>query len=467
MHNSRMHLGIDFGTTHTTAALSRAGQLQFVPLDRLNKDPHLLRSLLYITREHEVILGVRAAQTYLADNTGRMAQLEEKVVGTIENTVARTDRHPLDPDGPIVIVYDVIIEEDVGAPGRLLQSVKTGLRDPEYAGTRIYGRYYSLPHIISLILQHVKEQAETAAGARLPQVTLGRPVRFADDPAADALAESRLREAAHLAGFEQVTFAQEPVAAALFYTQHLQQAKTILVFDFGGGTLDLTVMQGERGSGHGRAARILATQGVLVGGDDLDSAIMSGRVASLFGTGSVIDREGHPFPAHLGEKLARWQTILELSKTEHIAFIRKARLNGNNPSAFAALECLARKNYGFPLFEQIEQTKRQLSATAEARLQMDAEEIHLDLPLTRRAFQGMIAAEIAQVQIGIEQVLQKAGVGPEAIEVVVTTGGSSLIPVFQNLLQRRFTGAEWVHSDTFGSVAAGLALAAARDGSGD
>lgn len=451
-----MHLGIDFGTTHTTAVHFNGRELQFISLDRANKDPHLLRSMIYMTREQDVILGVEAAQTYLRDNTGRIAKLEEKVVGTIENTVARVTRTATEPDGPIVIVYDVIIEEDVSAPGRLLQSVKTGLRDPEYRGTGIYGRYYTLPELISILLKHVKNNAEAQLGQTISHVTLGRPVKFAETAESDADAEARLREAALLAGFAHVEFEKEPIAAALFHTQQMLDTKTILVFDFGGGTLDLTIMQA---GGHGRA-QILATQGVLVGGDDLDSAIMRGRVAQYFGANSAIDQQGHPFPSHLIGKLDRWQTIPALSKTENISTIRKAKLNGNDPAAFAALECLARKNYGFPLFERIEQTKRVLTDQEEACLEMKAEEIDLAVPFTRRAFQGLIVEEIAAVQEGLAQVLKEAALPPEAIDVVVTTGGSSLIPVFQGVLRRRFGKANLVHSDTFGSVAAGLAIKA-------
>lgn len=456
-----MHLGIDFGTTHTTAVHFNGRDLQFIALDQANKDPHLLRSMIYMTREQDVILGVEAAQTYLRDNTGRIAKLEEKVVGTIENTVSRVTRTATEPDGPIVIVYDVIIEEDVSAPGRLLQSIKTGLRDPQYQGTGIYGRYYSLPELISILLKHVKTAAEAQLGDEIRHITLGRPVKFSETAEADSFAESRLREAAHLAGFVQVEFEKEPVAAALFHTRQMRAAKTVLVFDFGGGTLDLTIMRAGGGADNGRA-QILATQGVLVGGDDLDSAIMRGRVVQYFGANRSIDQQGHPFPAHLIGKLDRWQTIPELSKTENISAIRKARLNGNDAAAFAALECLALKNYGFPLFEKIEQAKRRLTDDVETCLEMKAEAIDLAIPITRRAFQAMIVDEIAAVQQGLDQILHQAGLSPEAIDVVVTTGGSSLIPVFQGVLQRRFARAELVHSDTFGSVAAGLALKAAR-----
>lgn len=451
-----MAIGIDFGTTHTIAAVMNGSNTpKFITLDSENKYPHLLRSMLYITKEHEILRGMNAVQTYLSDNTGRIAKLEPKYVGTITNTVARVSRRPLEPDGPITYTQDVYIEEDVAAPGRLIQSIKTGLRDISYEGTNIYGKFYSIQTLIAHLLHHVRQSAEEQLGMPIDEVVLGRPVRFSEQEDVDAYAEKRLAEAAQEAGFKHIRFEQEPIAAALFYTQHLTQPETVLVFDFGGGTLDMTIMQVENGQ-----KKILATQGMLIGGDDFDTAIMLGKVAAYFGSGYTIDREGHPFPEHLINRLARWQTIPELSKADTIPLIRRAQLYGNNPPAFRALETLALKNYGFALFEQVEQAKRNLSDVMETHVLMQAEEIQLDVPLTRREFQMLITDEIVDVSQGIDALLQEAGLLPQAVDVVVTTGGSSLIPAYQMMLRRKLPSAHFAHSDTFGSVAGGLAIRA-------
>lgn len=457
-----MRIGIDFGTTHTTAAYLQGNDLQLLPLDHANRDPHLLRSILYISREHEVQLGIPAVETYLQDNTGRLPHYVPKVVGTIENTVSRISRHPLEPDGPITFIHDVIIEEDVGAPGRLLQSIKSVLRDRNYVGTDIYDRFYKIEELIGLILEHVRCRAEQVLTRPVTEVMLGRPVKFSEDPATDALAEQRLVAAAKTAGFARVSLSPEPVAAAHFYTRGIQSAQTILVFDFGGGTLDLTVMRtpDARANGHQLTPQVLGTEGVLIGGDDFDSAIMRDHVSVELGVKGRIDAQGHPFPAHLAEKLYQWQTIPELSKTDALPVIRRAGREGSNPKAFAALENLVMKNYGFALFERIEQAKRRLSTAQATEIALQTPEFDLLTPLTRADFQHTIGAGLAQVQRGLDAVLREAGVGPDAIDVVVTTGGSSLIPILGRILHRRFPEAELVHSDTFGSVAAGLALQA-------
>src|SRR5690554_6904654 len=127
-----MWLGIDFGTTNTSAAVYDGNQLDYIPLDPQNSSEYNLRSMIYVDAHHRVRLGVDAVQTFLREDTGRPVALEEKVVGTIENTVASQGFELGEQGGPITIIYDVLIDEDVAMRGRLLQSIKTGLRSAAY-----------------------------------------------------------------------------------------------------------------------------------------------------------------------------------------------------------------------------------------------------------------------------------------------------------------------------------------------
>lgn len=445
-----MRIGLDFGTTHTSAALYNGHQLKFVPLDTSGEDPNLLRSMIYVTEQHESFVGIKAVQRYLKDNTGRPVKLVWKHVGTIENVFSQDDWEPL------IMIREVYVQEDVGAPGRLLQSIKTGLRDKSYTGTNIYDKFFTIQELIAIILSHVRERSEEYLGSEVRKVVLGRPVKFSDDPIIDQYAEKRLREAAELAGFREVTLEREPIAAALFYTSRTYEPKTILVFDFGGGTLDLTVMRIKDQS----SLEVLATQGVLVGGDDLDRAIMKHAVAKHFGVNSTIGLPRGPFPSYLASLLEQWQTIPDLSREKRLRIIGVGKAYSDNPQAFVALECLATKNYGFALFERIEQAKRRLSSQLRTRIEMHIEEIDLSESISRKQFEGYISDEIKKAQIGIDEVLDSAGLSEDKIDVVVTTGGASLIPAFQKLLQDRFGPTKVVRSDTFGSVVSGLAIRA-------
>lgn len=455
-----MNIGIDFGTTHTSATIYDGQQFQPIILDPRNANPSLLRSMIYITREQECVLGAKAVHTYLAEDTGRPVVYEEKRVGTIEYTVAQQFKGPLDPDGPITIIQDVTIEDDIGARGRLLQSIKTGLRSASYQGTDIFGRYYTLPNLIALLLCHVRTQAEIQLGRAVRGVTLGRPVQFSDDPAADQYAEERLRQAAQLAGFTEISFLPEPVAAAAFYLTQVTKPEMVLVFDFGGGTLDLTVMRADAGRVHD----ILATHGVLVGGDDLDSSLMWSQVAPHFGAGAAMDHnfDGRPvpFPEDLAAELHQWQTIPNLSRPKPLGVIQRAKRYSPEPAKFVALEALVTHNHGFALFEKIEQTKRLLSSALQAPLTMEAPGIDLHLQLTRRDLQMAINDEVSRAREGVRHVIAEAGLTADAIDAVVTTGGSSVIPIFQRMLMREFPAAHLVPLDTFGGVTNGLAIQA-------
>lgn len=453
-----MWLGIDFGTTNTSAAVYDGNKLDYIPLDPHNSSEYNLRSMIYVDNQHRVRLGVDAVQTFLREDTGRPVVLEEKVVGTIENTVASQGFEPGEQGGPITIIYDVLIDEDVAIRGRLLQSIKTGLRSAAYQGTKIFGRYYTIEELIAFILRHVRQRSEQILDQPVRQALIGRPVTFSHDPAVDQLAEEKIRRAAHLAGFAQVDFLPEPVAAAAFYANRTSHEQTLLVFDFGGGTLDLTVL---KVSAAGQQ-QVLASLGILVGGDDLDSAIMRGKVAPYFGTQSAIDVnfDGRliPFPEHLAELLEQWQTIPTLTRPENLQIIRRGIQYGNGRAAFQALETLATQNYGFALFQAIEQAKRELSQQVASTIRLQLAEVQLAVELLREEFNGLIGTEQAEVRRGIREAIAAAGLNPEQVEVVVATGGSSAIPAFQALLRREIPGAEIVVSDPFGSVTGGLAI---------
>lgn len=453
-----IRIGVDFGTTHTSAAFYDGKQIHAIPLDPANANPNLLRSMIYITKEQACFLGINAVQTYLEQDTGRPVVYEEKYVGTIEYTVAQQFKGPLDPDGPITIIQDVTIEDDIGARGRLLQSIKTGLRADSYKGTDIFGRYYTLQELIAFLLCHVRTQAEAHLGQDVQAVTLGRPVQFSDDPVADQRAEQRLRQAAALAGFTDIDFVPEPVAAASFYVNQVTKPETVLVFDFGGGTLDLTVMRADAG----RVREILATHGVLVGGDDLDSSLMRRHVAQYFGADTPIDWnfDDRPilFPEDLADELRQWQTIPNLSRPKALTVIKRAKRYSPEPEKFAALEALVTRNYGFALFEQIEQAKRALSDHHQVRLTMQVDKIDLALDLTRRDFNIAINEELSNAREGVRKVLAWAGIPAGEIDAVVTTGGSSVIPIFQKMLTNEFPAARLVPLDTFGGVTNGLAI---------
>jgi hypothetical protein len=234
------------------------------------------------------------------------------------------------------------------------------------------------------------------------------------------------------------------------YLYHLQtdRRQTALIFDFGGGTLDLTVAR----VGGSEPPEILATAGVPVGGDDLDRRIME-SLLPYFGGGP----DGR-LPPSMVAKLLDWQTIPELSQPYNIAQIRQIIRDVADPRPYEALETLVTNNVGYSLFKAIEGAKQQLSTQNSARIDFDYEAIHIHETLTRRRFERLIAPEVEQVRAGIDAVL--AGADGVSIDVVLRTGGSSLVPAFYNLLQTMF-GADRVEAvHPLVSVTGGFAIRA-------
>ncbi len=440
-----MRLGIDFGTSNSAVALYDGDRLVSIEIDP--RTDHILQSLIYINRAQEAVVGYEAAQEYLHRESGRRVKWERRYIGEIEIMVAGTG------SSPIVYPESIFVSIDTAANGRLLQSIKSALRDPKYDGTYIFDRFYTLDELIAVILSALKAGAERQLGEPCTDAIIGRPVKFSDDPAINQRAEEILYKAARWAGFERVSFELEPVGVCYLHHISSPDRHTALIFDFGGGTLDLTVAR----VGGDQRPEILAAQGVLVGGDDLDRRIMQ-SLLKYFGEGSTLD--GYPFPHDVLDLLLSWQTMPEVSRPQHMNTIRELKHAASNPAAVEALETLVSENVGYKLFREIERAKIELSDSIITRLEFRHGPIRIREVLTRLQFEEMIAAEIAQVEAGIRTVLAQARLAPADVDVVLRTGGSSLVPVYVRLLADLF-GAEKVRQvEPLVSVVGGLAVAA-------
>lgn len=445
-----MRLGIDFGTTNSSIALYDGEELVPIKLDPASDTPNVLASLIYIDRDHRATLGTAAAREYLRRETGRPVRWEKRYVGDVEVVVGGGG-------GPIVYDHPMTVTVDTAANGRLLQSVKTALRDAEYDGTEIFDRYYTLDELVAIVLRELKSRAEAQLGTVCDSVAIGRPVRFSDDPAVTARAEETLFKAGRLAGFDDIRFQLEPIGAAYLYSATSNRRETALVFDFGGGTLDLTIAD----VGGAREPEILATRGVLVGGDDLDRRIMR-HLMQYFGTESLL-KGGQTFPLEIVNLLRDWQTMPELSRPHYRSMIEGLLGSSTNPESISALQTLVSRNLGFKLFQEIEQTKKRLSDDWLARLDFAYGDIDIRELMTRVRFEGLISDEVLRVDAGVRQVVADAGLRLQQVDVVLRTGGSSLVPAFIRLLAELFGGDKLREMDPLASVVGGLAVAAQVD----
>ena len=263
-------VGIDFGTSNSGVAVYDGRQVHLLPVDPKNVLPEVIKTVLYITREYRAFIGQEAVEHYYRDNVNRQRRYVKQWAGEID--VRGAD---------MFYVRDIYVYVDELKPGRLLQYLKTALRKDGYAGTQIFERYYTVGDLAKTYLDLLKQRAEAALGEPIDAVTLGRPVKFSESPEQDHKAQETLRQAAHEAGFKEVDFELEPIAAALDYEQSMTRPQNVIIFDFGGGTLDIAVMR--LGDPHRR--EVYASGGVDIAGSDFDRAIIEKRMLPHFGYG--------------------------------------------------------------------------------------------------------------------------------------------------------------------------------------
>ncbi len=205
---------------------------------------------------------------------------------------------------------------------------------------------------------------------------------------------------------------------------------------------------------------VLATGGVNIAGDVFDREIIRYRLLDHFGRGTRLGERGLPFPVHLTEALAHWQEIPTLSTPRTLRLLDEAQRTGNHPSRVRALESLVVNNFGFAMFDAVEQAKQELSDAYSTVLRLWAKDIDLWQLLTRAQFESVIAQHRRAIAARVQDTMERSGLGPDEIDAVVRTGGSSQIPCFISLLAEHFGAEKLRLENTFSGVTAGLAIRA-------
>lgn len=467
---ARHFCGIDFGTTNSSVALANeAGQVRVLPLDFANDSPTSLPSLLYIARDGERIVGRAAANAFIDRNVDREVILEKVDLGiTIEGYVgAEPDKseayRPRDVGDEIREAVKAQALVEVNSPGRLFQSLKSSLRISGYHGTEIFGQHYQIEELTAMILRRIKERVDEAAGESIDTAVFGRPVRFSDREREDDVAERRLRTAAHLAGFTDVVFFYEPVAACVEYAIATERRQRLMVVDIGGGTCDVCVMEfgGAEGTAERLAeSRILGVAGLPIAGDAIDREITRTKVFPCLGSRSRYGPSRLPVPQYLYTAVADWQNLYKLNTEETINWLIAMEASSTQPEAIRALRGLVRRNLGYPLAREVEAAKKRLSSEMQTTIELHRDQVHIHEPIDRDELADSIHHMLDRMRHTIHEAESAAQVRADDIDCVLTTGGTSLIPSIRHMLEERFGPGKMLERDTFTSVAAGLAVVA-------
>ncbi len=303
-----------------------------------------------------------------------------------------------------IVVGEVAKRQAITNPDRTIRSVKRHMGDHAWS-VDVDGKKWTPQEISAQILMKLKRDADAYLGDSVTQAVITVPAYFDDSQ------RQATKEAGQIAGLEVLRIINEPTAAALAYGLDKQHDQTILVFDLGGGTFDVSLL--EIGEG---VFEVKATHGdTQLGGDDWDQRIIDWMVKEF--------KNAH------GVDLSNDRMALQ-------------RLKEAAEKAKIELSQVAETTINLPF----------VTATAEGPL-------HLEMKLTRSEFERMTEDLVERTRTPFDQAIKDWGKDPSAIDHVILVGGSTRMPMIQELVKKLTGGKEphkGVNPDEVVSVGAAI-----------
>ncbi len=346
-------IGIDLGTTNSVVAVMEGGE----PVVITNSEGgRTTPSVVAFTKDGNRLVGQVAKRQAVTN--------PENTLYSIKRFMGRK--------------FDEVTSEIKQVPYKVLKASNGDVRiDAE-------GKQYSPPEIAAMVLQKLKQSAEDYLGSKVEQAVITVPAYFNDAQ------RQATKDAGKVAGLEVLRIVNEPTAAALAYGLDKKKDEIIAVFDFGGGTFDISVL--EVGEG---VVEVKSTNGdTHLGGDDVDEVLVSW----------IID---------------------EFKKDQGIDL-------HNDKMALQRLK------------ESAEKAKVELSSAMETEINLPfitadaAGPKHLVMKLTRSKFEQLVEPILKRLMPPVEQAIKDAGLTPKEIEEIVLVGGSTRIPKVQEMVKEYF-----------------------------
>lgn len=442
-----MFIGFDYGTANCSVAIMKDGVPALLPLEQGST---LLPSMLcaptrdavseWLFRHHQV-------PTPEADNQAilrrALAFNREEDIEVTPNSVqfglASLAQYMADPE-------DVWF---VKSPKSFLGA--NGLKPQQVA---------FFEDLVCAMMLHIRQKAEQNLNQSITQAVIGRPINFQGlgGDEANRQAQGILARAASRAGFKDVEFQFEPVAAGLEFEATLKQETRVLVVDIGGGTTDcsMLLMGPEWHDKSDRSASLLGHSGCRVGGNDLDIMLAFKELMPLLGLGGATEK-GTALPAlpwwnavAINDVPAQSDFYATASKKLLLDLIRDAR----EPEKVKRLLKVWQQRLGYRLVRAAEESKIALSEQANVSTQLAFIEQSLESAISVQGLEAAIAQPLERIQEQVKMALDASGTRPD---VIYLTGGSARSPVLRQALQQQLPDIPLASGDDFGSVTAGLA----------
>ncbi len=458
-------IGIDYGTSNSTAAIFDGVRVHLMPLE---KSTAIMPSATFIDKDFQITTGQNAILSYIKSNTGRKVELSAELLGEGRTTTGQTGDHGLPEEASTNKIYGHSIV-DSGQTGRLFRGIKRLLGRSPTPRLTVFTRPFRLVAMITPLLLRIRkciqewllDQVQFQNEA-VDHACIGHPVNFeGSESDQNRTALCLLSEAYDHAGFTHKSFYPEPIAATLSYL-HANPSpieQTMLTVDFGGGTLDLCVLERTQDD-----FKVIATHGIALGGDHIDQLLFRELIFPLLGKGERWKRAGEdreietafPFEEY-EELLLNWAVSYMLNQNKYTTpLMQKIQSGDENTDKFRRLYDLIKHNYSYLVVQTLKELKAELSTQHETYL--DIPELDIELVVSREQFEKIISEVLRDFKQAVQETLFKCQLSPEQIQLVVRTGGSSLIPSVREILDSLFPG-KVVEHDPFTSVAAGLAIA--------
>ena len=354
-------IGIDLGTTNSVVAIMEGSEVKVIPNAEGNR---LTPSVVAYTDKDEVIVG-EPARRQAVTNPRRTVYSVKRFMGRRHAEVQSEEK---------MVPYSVVGGES------------------EYVKIQIGDKQYTPQEVSAKVLRKLKEAAESYLGHRVSKAVITVPAYFNDAQ------RQATKDAGQIAGLEVARIINEPTAAALAYGLDKAHDHKIVVFDLGGGTFDVSVMEvASTGDGdqQSKVFEVISTSGdTHLGGDDFDEALVH-YVADSFKKDTGIDLRKEPM------SLQRLQEACEKAKKE--------------------LSSVPQTDLNLPFI------------TADA-----SGPKHLQMTITRAKFEELVDALIERCRKPVIQALEDAKLKPSQIDEVVLVGGSTRVPKVREIVKSIF-----------------------------
>ncbi len=459
-----MHIGIDFGTSYSAAAALIDGELTLVRFGEADQfrtavffpeqvpDParFQLTPMLEAQLESELRLARvqqrQQASAAAARGQTALARSEADLHAAAMRVVRRQwmEDQTRDTAASVASFQQALFGEEAvegyleSGGGNLIESPKSmfGYRlDPQVRRVIV--------HIATHILEHIRLTATRQFGVPVRGAVIGRPVEFRSSMGAEGSLQAIeiLRESAAAAGFDSVTFLEEPAAAAMHYHHSLDQRQETLVVDIGGGTTDVSHAH----LGGSDAPRISRSWGLPKGGTDLDVGI------SLYSFMPLLGKDRISMPAHRFVDAASVHNLPRQREFQQQDYRAVDEPYGARLRALQAPGATTRLN------QAAERSKIALSDSPLHAVALGFIEPALTIELNNDDFQAAIAAYTSQLRRTLSRVSEELATAPQSIFV---TGGTSRSPAVLQCVRDAFPGIPLVQGDPSLGVVSGLARVA-------